>query len=470
MYEFQAEDVEKLSKVRNAAIGSEMGTGKTYEGIMLDEIWNASGQLPTLVVAPLNTHSGWQEKYSERVPTTDVVTINRKNREALTRDIRRRRGDVFIVHWEALRVMPELREINFGLVIADEAHRSSNRKNQQTIALKKLKTEHKLAMSGTLSGDQAVNLWSPLNWLYPKDFSSYWKFRKRYCVEEIDYARGQGYSKIIGVQNVQELHDRIDSFWVRHLKREACCIHHPNGVMSWLPPKVYDRIWVDLNPTQKRIYEQMRKDMVAWVGEHEDTPLVAQVVVAQMVRLSQIALATPIIGEEGRVTLTSPSSKIDAVKELLKDNDNKQFVVFAQSKQALYLAQSEWQRAGISCEVFSGDTSDANRTAYKNGFQRGDFQVFLGVIDAVGEGVDGLQYATDTAIFLNRHPSAVKNQQAEDRLDRGGQENAVNIIDVMARSTLDFGRFQHTQMKWSWIKEILGDPARAQELVLKEEL
>lgn len=469
VWEFQAEDIAKLEGQKSAAIASEMGTGKTYEGIMLDEIWNSDGKRPTLIVAPRNTFDGWQAKYGERAPSTDVVTIDRKNqstRASFSDSVRRRSGDVFLMHWEALRLMPELAENHFGLIIADEAHRASNRKNQQTLALKKLSAEHKLAMSGTLSGDQAVNLWSPLNWLYPKDFRSYWQFRKRYCVEETDYARGQGYSKIVGVQNVQELHDRIDTYWVRHLKREACCVHHPKGVMPWLPPKTYDHIWVELSPTQKRIYEQMRKEMVAWVNEHEDTPLVASVVVAQMVRLSQIALATPTIGEGGRVSLSSPSSKIDTVKELLKDHDNKQFVVFAQSKQGLYLAQDEFRRGGISCEVFSGDTSDANRDAYKLGFQRGDYQAFLGVIDAVGEGVDGLQYATDTAIFLNRHPSSTKNQQAEDRLDRGGQENAVNIIDVMARGTLDFGRLQHTQMKWEWIKQMLGDPAKAQAEVL----
>lgn len=463
MYEFQVEDVAKLESQVSAAIASEMGTGKTYEGIMLDEIWNAKGKLPTLIIAPLNTFDGWQEKYSERAPSTDVVTIDRKNRGAFTEAIRRRHGDVFLTHWEALRLMPELRAYEFGLITADEAHRASNKKNQQTLALKKLKTQHKLALSGTLSGNRPDNLWSPLNWLYPKQFSSYWKFRRRYCVEEADYSTdGHGYTKISGVQNVSELHDILAPFWVRHLKREACCEHHPEGVMSWLPDKMYDRVWVDLSPTQKKIYEQMRKEMVAWVGEHEDTPLVASVVVAQMVRLSQIALATPTVTDEGRVLLSSPSSKIDAAKEIIRDQGNKQFVVFSASKQACYLAQKEFARAGISSEVLSGDTPQSMRDGMVRRFNKGSYQVFIGVIAAAGEGIDGLQRTCDTAIFLDRSWSTIKNKQAEDRLDRGGQEQAVQIIDIMARGTLDFGRHQRLEQNWTWIKQMLGDPAGMQ--------
>ena len=90
-------------------------------------------------------------------------------------------------------------------------------------------------------------------------------------------------------------------------------------------------------------------------------------------------------------------------------------------------------------------------------FVAGEFQVFVAVIQAAAEGIDGLQHATDTAIFLDRSWSTIKNQQAEDRLHRGGQKDTVQIIDVMARSTLDFGRKTKLEAKWGWIKAILGD-------------
>lgn len=495
LYEFQEEDVRKLGAKRHGLIGSEMGVGKTHEAIAIDAAWWSKTDpdvrkttYGTLIVAPLNTFDSWQEKYAAQAPDMDVVTIDRKNRDAFSYAIKHKRGDVFLMHWDALRLMPELQKYQFHMIVADEVHRAANRKAQATRALKKLHTNHKLAMSGTASGDRPENLWSIVNWLWPTYYTSYWAFRKHYCIEEAVWGRDaqgntekKGYTQIVGVQNQKALAEEMAPWYIRHLKREKCCVHHPDGVMGWLPEKTYDTIWVDLNPKQRKFYEQMRKEMVSWVNEHEDTPLVAQIVVAQLVRLSQMALATPEAYDAKRrnketgdmetytaVRLIEPSSKIDAVKELIQDHEGKQFVIFSSSKQACYLAQTAFERGGISSEVLSGDTPQSQREGMVRRFNAGAYQVFIGVIQAAAEGIDGLQHSTDTAIFLDRSWSTVKNKQAEDRLHRDGQKDAVQIIDIMARNTLDFGRKQRLEQKWEWIRAILGDPAKAQKQILEE--
>lgn len=498
LYEYQEEDVVKLARQKAALIGSEMGTGKTHQAIAIDQIWYKQLEeagypnMPTLVVAPINTFSSWVEKYAEQAPDIDVYVIDRKNRHAFIQAIRQRKADVYLMHWDALRLLVD--EFNhygivFGTVVADEVHRAANKKSQSTNSLKKIRCHRKLGMSGTASGDKPWNLWSILNWLWPSFYRSYWKFINHYVTKErVETDEGAVYIKMSGVKNEQSLHKEMAPWYVRHLKREQCCAHHPNGVMHWLPEKTYDRIWVDLSPTQRRFYNQMRKDMVAWVGEHEDTPLVAQIVVAQLARLSQMTLATPeIVGtkwvwkadpenpgqkiqvEVPDVKLFAPSSKIDAVKELIQDHEGKRFVLFSASKQACYIAAEELARANITSEVLSGDTKDADRRTMVARFVNGDFQVFIAVIQAAAEGIDGLQHATDTAIFLDRSWSTIKNKQAEDRLHRGGQKDTVTIIDIMARNTLDFGRHTKLNEKWEWIKTILGDNL-AQQKVLKGQL
>lgn len=473
LYPFQEEDIKKIIRQKAGLIGSEMGTGKTHVAIAIDQAWyektkGEGADLPTLIIAPLNTFDSWQEKYEMQAPDIEVFTIDRKDRPRFLEAIRKNEADVYLMHWDALRLMPELRNFQFNTIIADEVHRSSNRKAQATRALKYLKTNHKLGLSGTASGDKPENLWSILNWLWPSYYKSYWRFRKHYCEEELVTRGGIAYRQIVGVKNADSLHKEMAPWYVRHLKRERCCQHHPSGVMDWLPEKTYDTIWVDLSPLQRKYYDQMRKEMVAWVGEHEDSPLVASVVVAQMVRLSQMALATPTF-DGPKIILSEPSSKIDAAKELILDHDDKQFVVFSASKQACYLAQVAFERAGITCEVLSGDTPQVQREGMVRRFNAKEYRVFIGVIQAAAEGIDGLQHSTDTAIFLDRSWSTVKNMQAEDRLHRGGQKDTVQIIDIMARSTLDFGRKQRLETKWSWIKEILGDPKAAQRKILKEE-
>jgi SNF2 family DNA or RNA helicase len=466
LYDWQVDDVEKLLNQTGAAIGSEMGTGKTLEAIILMEQWYTQRQArwPDLVVAPLNTHDGWMDKYERLSPDTDIIRINRKNRDAFLEAIEKRRGDVFLMHWDAIRFMKGLQKIQFGTIVADEAHRMANRKNIWTRELKKIPAYHKLAMSGTLSGDAPHGLWSPLNWLFPRKYTSFWAFYKQYVEDEIIYP--QGFRKVKGPKNVEKLHAELEPFWVRHLKKEQCCAAHPNGAMPWLKEKHYDTIWVDLSPTQRRVYEEMRKHMVAWVGEHEDSPLVAQVAVAQMVRLSQMALATPYIDPtDSVVRLELPSSKADAIVEKLSDNPHSKFVVATSSKKFAYLLASHLADKKINATVLSGDTPDSVRHGQVARFEHDDNQAFIGVIAAMNEGIDGLQHNCSTMIFADRDWSSVKNKQCEDRLDRDGQKAAVQIIDVMARNTVDLGRHQKLVQKWSWIKALLdGKVSQTEEV------
>lgn len=487
LYQFQIEDVEKLIKQPAALIGSDMGTGKTHEAIALDALWaeeNKGKFKPTLVIAPLNTHDSWMDKYSEQAPEADVIRINRKNRDRFVDDIRKGRGDVFLMHWDALRMMPELTEVQFQTIVGDEIHRISNRNSQTTRAAFRLRGVHKLGMSGTASGDKPEGLWGPLHWLYPSYYRSYWKFRRKYTIEEKQYnADGEAsYTAITGVQNVDHLMGEMAPWYVRHLKTEQCCEWHPNGVMPWLPEKTYDRIWVDLTPTQRRFYEQMRKEMVAWVNENEDTPLAAGIVVAQLQRLTQMALATPYIhgkkwiwktdkdtGERYKVEvddvrLMEPSSKLDAAQELFLDHGNKQFLVGTSSRWAANLAAEKFARKGITSFVLSSETKEADRRGMVDRFVNGDTQLFISTIDAGAEGIDGLQHATDTVVMLDRSWKTLKNHQFIDRLHRDGQKNAVQVIDIMARNTVDLGRATKLETKWSFIKEILGDNYAAQRL------
>ncbi len=483
--DFQLEDVVKLHRQQGAAIASEMGVGKTHEAIALDEAWWKKGGPPTLIVTPPNTFWSWRDKYGMQSPDSDVCVIKRTpaGREKFMEDLRLRRGDVFVTNYESMRLkdMRALRGMKFQTVVFDEAHRLSNRKSQQRIAAVDIcrNSQHRLMMSGTLSGDKPADLWSPFNLLWPKFYTAYWKFRQKYCID--DYDPEKGYRTIVGVQDIDELMAEIAPWYVRHLKKERCCDHHPRGVMEYLPDKSYSRVWVDLSPRQRRIYEQMRKEMVAWVGDQGRNPLVAGLVITQLVRLSQIALAeadvrtvtkkrrkrddegnfiVPTVWEyyqDDEVFLTGESSKLDALTSILEDNPGKQFVVYSSSKQMVKLVHYRLETMGISSTVLSGETKEFDRERNVKAFIDGKYQVFISVIEAGAEGMDGLQLACDTAIFLDRSWRTIKNKQAEDRLHRGGQKNAVQIIDIMARNTVDYGRHQRLVEKWNWIKKMLGD-------------
>jgi SNF2 family DNA or RNA helicase len=451
LYDFQQEDVDKLRDLKAGGIHSEMGTGKTYEA---GELLRRT-DTKTLWVGPMGTLRGSAAKIDEMGISKPWVWLDPKNRNDSWRTFQRTQGGIFFAHWEALRLMPELAETSWDMIIADEVHRLQNRKSQQTRALKKIrKVGQKFGMSGTPVTGAPHKYWSYLNWLRPDLFGSYWKFYNQYVDYDIIYP--QGFHKITGPKNADKLLEIVTPFTVRHLKKEQCCEHHPEGVMPWLPDKYYDPRYVDLLPIQRKAYNQMKKDLIAWVGKHENQPLVAPIMIAQMIRLQQFAVAYASVGPGGEVWLSEPSSKLDMLMEILEDNEDEPIVVWSQFKQAIYLLEERCKRAKIPILLYTGDNR-ATRDANVQSFASGGARVFAGTISAGGVGVDGLQKASSTCVFLDRLWSAHLNKQAEDRLWRDGQQNAVQVIDLIARNTVDRGRHQRLELQWGWIKELLGD-------------
>lgn len=451
LYPFQQEDLDKLSQVEGALNASEMGTGKTYVGAAL--AMERAPKRSKLWVGPLQTLEGSAEKILQMYPDVPIVTIDRKNRDWSYEQFKKGNPGFFMLHWESLRLMPDIAEEFWGYVVGDEIQKAQNRKSQQTRALKKIKAAGRLGMSGTPVTGAPHKYWSGLNWLYPKSYRSYWNFYKEHTVYELV---NNQFHKITGVKNVDVLLSQVNPFYTRHLKKEQCCPHHPQGVMPWLPDKYYEVMWVDLHREQRQAYDEMRKEMIAWVGQNQDQPLVAPVAIAQLTRLQQFSSAFATVDiSTGHVELAEPSSKIDALIGILEDTDH-QVVVWSHFTRLLKLVAKRLDKEGISYVMFTGDNANT-REAEKAKFIRGDVQVFLGNMRAGGVGVDGLQEAASLAVMMDEDWDPSINKQAEDRLWRDGQQNSVQVIQMRARDTVDVGVNQKVAMKWEWIRQLLGD-------------
>lgn len=456
---FQAEDVRKLYPQRSVLNANQMGTGKTYEAIAMDRLRRASAQregipianLKTLVIAPLTTlHKPWLEKWNELAPGLRVIVIDPKARAAFVKALKTGSHDVYVLHWDVLRIITDdLVRVKWFHVIADEAHRAKNRKAQQTRALKKIPTVYKTALTGTPVMNFPQDIWSILNWLYKSKYTSYWRFYNRYVNFELQYPHN--YHKILGPKNVEELQEELRPFYIQRTKEE---------VLPDLPEKYYTTIEVELHPKQRAAYNQMKKEMIAWLETQDGTkPLAAPVVIAQLIRLQQFALAyadfEPSTNGEAStsVVLTDPSSKIDALFQIIDDNPEVPLVIFSQFRRAIALVEQRLEKRAIQYVRITGDDSGQARRNAVDAFQSGVSKYFLGTIGAGSEGIT-LTRASNV-IFLDRDWTPARNAQAEDRLHRIGQRSAVQVIDIVAKNTIDSYRHAKLEMKKRWIREML---------------
>lgn len=494
LFPFQQEAVDKFLDVPAVLIGDDMGLGKTVIAIALDLVKRKkfadkfNGKPKTLIVTRTSVMGSWERHYKAWAPHLSSMVIDRKNRSAFASSFLKGEHDVYIIHWAAIRLVPELLQTKWFHVIGDEIHAIKNRKAQGTLAFKKIQTVFKCGLSGTAADNRPDDIWSILHWLYPRKWTSYHTFYNHHILfqEVVNEFTGKRYKKILGVVNTEQFNKDIEPFYIRRLKED---------VLHELPDKTYTTIWCDLDPRQRRAYDQMRLNMLAWVGENEDQPVPAPVLIAQLIRLQQFAVA---FGElvlkvvrkrkcedcqpkeckhelkrtlcmecrdlfevscKGHDTyplkLTEPSSKLDIVMDLIQDNPEKQFAVFGQSKQAIKLLAERLDAAGITPATLTGDTPSDERDDIIEKFQSGHYRVFCATIRAGGEGIT--LTAADTIILIDRDWSPSKNRQVEDRLHRIGQKNNVHVIDLVARNTIDLGRHADIKRKWTWVRQMLGD-------------
>jgi SNF2 family DNA or RNA helicase len=465
-----------VSNYPHVATFDDMGLGKTIQCIAADAYrrYHAGpGPHKTLVVAPLTgVIDQWVEAFNSWQPHLTVRRVNPKKRYLFLQE----EADVYIIHPEGLRLEADaLSQINWLHFIFDECHRIKNRKTKTAkaaVAVGK-QAQYRTGATGTPIENRADEMWHILKWLYPdaasrkragfnhwtqKLLASYWRFYERFTLYEED--PWTGYHTITGTKNESELRELFGPLYVRRYKQD---------VAKELPDKQYQKYHVDLLPKQRKAYNAMRDQLLAWVGENEDQPVVAPVVIAQLIRLQQFTLGFGEIKtvtkinvdggvrkerQETRFNLHEPSVKLDALMDILDDLGDKQAVIFTTSKQAVALANARFEKAGISAVTITGDIGDAQRTLNIKKHQRGEAQVLVATIRAGGVGIN-LQHC-DIMVFLDRDWSPAKNKQAEDRLHRIGQKNTVHIIDIVARNTIDQRKDDVLQKKWSWIRNTVG--------------
>lgn len=360
--------------------------------------------------------------------------------------------------WNAL-----LQQYAYDFILCDEAHRMKDRTTQWTRNIKQLKstTGFKHVMTGKGFINNPAEMWSLLHFLNKREFPSYFSFRARYCLEiEIG-----GFNKIIGIkeENKDEFVTLRKALGPRRLLKD---------VRADIPEPLYTVKEVELNPTQRRMYDEIKANLRTMDknGLSIDSPNV----LSQLNRLRQITVATPekvadyYDAKKDRrvqeIKLREPSSKLDMAMDIIDGLDyDQKIVVFSNFKDPIELlkARLEKSKPAISYIHLKESDSDAHRyEKWHNDFpthnSEGGAQVFLSTLQLGGESIN--LTPASYCIFLDRSWSPNYNEQAVHRVYRPGQDNAVEIFYINARKTTDARVESAVKLKTNWFQQIFdGD-------------
>jgi chromodomain-helicase-DNA-binding protein 7 len=347
----------------------------------------------------------------------------------------------------------------------DEAHRMKDKGTQWTRNIKKqsryAKSRH--LMTGTGFVNNPAEIWSLLNFLEPKKFTSYWKFRRTYCLEE----NWSGYDKIVGIKS-----EKIDEFI--SLRRSLGPRRTMEEVHKDIAEPIYHSIEVDLNPTQRRMYKEIVQELR--MLDQQGVPIHSPNVVSQLQRLRQISVATPELVASyfdekldrmiQEVRLVEPSSKLDAVMDVIEglewdtidspESIRQQMVVFSNFKDPLELLKVRLDKVGVSYIHMEQKDSEATRfEKWHDIWPSKQHQIFMCTVALGGESINlsSAQYC----VFLDRSWSPAQNLQAVGRVYRPGQTGAVEIIHIDARKTVDKRVMDNVNTKVSWFRRLFDD-------------
>lgn len=485
LYPFQRAGVAFMATAGRALNSDEMGTGKTVQSIRtLERMWD--GAFPALVVCPNSMKWTWSNEFARWAPHRVVAVADgtaAKRRKAIA-SVANGDAEVLIINWENLRAHSrlcaygsmtlteterqekELNEVVWKTVIADEAHRATDPKSKQTRALWYLgdRTEHAFALSGT-PADNPEKTWALMRFVSPKEYPVKSSWIERYAIQDWS---AHGFMQVTGLkaETRDELFRVLDPRFIRRTKE---------AVLPQLPAKTYATRTVDLGKKQREAYDQMRDHMLA---ELEGGVLLATSPLTKLTRLVQFASASGVLEEEeivcdqcggsgcntcantGRrikqnLIMVEPSCKVDALEEIASELGAQKAVVFTHSVQLARMCSARLEKLGHQHGAITGDVQAFQRQDAINRFQNGSLQFLVVTLGAGGEGIT--LTAAQTAIFLQRSFNLVQNAQAEDRLHRIGQEGNVEIIDVIARDTIETHVHEIYHDKEAMLEELVRD-------------
>jgi SNF2 family DNA or RNA helicase len=289
------------------------------------------------------------------------------------------------------------------------------------------KAVKRMILSGTSITQGIEDLYTQFKFLNPDiiGYESFYSFRAQYCVTtSIEVAQDKFVQKIVGYKNEDELMTLIKPFTMRVEKEDALD----------LPPKTFTNRYVEMNPTQKRLYKEMKEELVAEVGgrEYEVTTMLEQ-----MLRLQQITGGHYPVDDGEKVLPTPIPGKNPKIAELmnLMDEIDGKTIIWCQFRSEIALVAENLRRAKIGFVEFHGGCDETEKKFAIQALRSDpSVKVFLAT-RAAAYGITLTQ--ASTAIYYSQGYSLEEYSQSQDRIHRIGQNDHCNYIHLVCDKTVD---------------------------------
>lgn len=402
-----------------ACLADDMGLGKTVQVLAFLE--RLRKDVPTariLLVVPASLLGNWQKETARFAPKMDFIILHGRTAPALEEELKEQPVFLTITTYGMTARLKGLLNVTWNCIILDEAQAIKNPVTRQTKAVKKLKGQMRIAMTGTPIENELTNLWSLFDFLNKGLLGTSKEFH--------DFSKGlvdhpEGYTK---------LKTMVSPFILRRLKTDK-------KIISDLPDKLETVDFVNLSAKQVVLYRRQVSELEQKIKEKEGIER-RGLVLATIMKLKQICNhPDQFLGE----TAYNPeeSGKFELLKEICETiyEKRERVLVFTQFKEITEnLAEFLEEIFHAKGLILHGGTRISRRSELVDAFNGEAYVPFM--VLSVKAGGTGLNLTkANHVIHFDRWWNPAVENQATDRAYRIGQTKNVMVHKLVSEGTIE---------------------------------
>lgn len=432
---------------RDLALLMDPGVGKSRTTIeILRRKYAIAGRIrKTLILSPIVVCDNWKREFAmySKVRQEDILVLTGTGKQRVASFLsgvgETLSGNKIIVTNYQAMLMKDFYSLLVKwqpeLLVCDESQRLKNPKSKQAVAVAAIadKTFHNYILTGTPVLNSAMDLFMQYRIMdrgatFGKNFFG---FREQYFYDKNAWMNKDVHFPKFEPrpQSYAQLQEKIRSKSVRAVKSE--CLD--------LPPFVRTKVMVDMSAPQRKLYEAMKKDYLAFI-ETAVGPraVVAQLAITKLLRLQQIVSGFA-KDEDGVVHRFTECPRLDALSELLEDLVQSQKVIVWASFIENYTMVAELcDKLGVKYATLVGADSDKQKNANIDSF-RSDPTIRVMIANQAAGGVGVTLVEASYMIYYSKGTRLEDDLQSEARAYRGGSEihESITRIDLVCAGTVD---------------------------------
>lgn len=407
-----------ISKGFGCCMADDMGLGKTIQVISLILKLKEENRLkkPVLVVCPTTLMGNWMKELEMFSPNLKAAIYHGSERQL---DLK---NDVILTTYAIMRIdIEELKKETWSILVVDEAQNIKNPDTAQTLAVKSIKSDIKIAMTGTPVENRLTELWSIFDFINRGYLGGLREFQKSYAIP---------IERFKEISRASKLKMSVSPFVLRRLKTDK-------NVITDLPEKLVLNDYCYLSKPQAMLYEKTLKEMMEKISEFTGVNRRGNIF-KLITALKQICNHPHQFIKAGEMSkeLSGKMEKCVSIVQNIIDNNEKTLIFTQYKEMGDILCKVLSDECNVTPLFFHGSLNIAQREKLIEDFQNNDEnKVMILSLKAGGTGLN-LTSATNVIHYDLWWNPAVEDQ-ATDRTYRIGQNKNVMVHRLVTLGTFE---------------------------------